>query len=238
MNYLIYNGVSSASLGIRIQSKNVYSAPKYDTSLTSIPGRNGDLISPNGRYSNVNVSYTCYVPAKSIVELSDKITAIKNWLYKEPDRYNDLADSYDLKFKRRAVFNSKLDISDEAMKIGVFTLTFSCVPFRYLISGLEAKKYNKPFSLSNEFSFSSKPYIKVYGSGSGRLVVNNKVWQFGKIDGYTECDSEQMNFYKGTVSKNDTVTGDGFPELKPGLNDISFEGSITSVEIVPRWVSL
>lgn len=238
MNYLIYNGVSSASLGIRIQSKNVYSAPKYDSSFTTIPGRNGDLISPNGRYSNVNISYTCYVPAKSIVELSDKLTIIKNWLYKEPDRYHDLTDSYDTKFRRRAVFNSKLDITDEAMKIGVFTLTFSCVPFRYLISGLERMSYSKAFSLSNEFSFASKPYIKVIGNGSGRLIVNTKVWQFEKIDGYTECDSEIMNFYKDTISKNDTVSGDGFPELKPGINKISFEGGITGVEIVPRWVSL
>lgn len=238
MNYLIYNGVSSASLGIRIQSKNVYSAPKYDTSLTTIPGRNGDLISPNGRYSNVNISYTCYIPAKTIVELSDKITAIKNWLYNEPDRYHDLEDSYDTKFKRRAVFNSKLDITDQAMKIGVFTLTFSCVPFRYLVSGLAKKSFSKAFSFNNEFSFASKPYIKVMGNGNGRLIINSKVWQFEKIDGYTECDSEMMNFYKDTVSKNDTVSGDGFPELSPGKNSISFEGGITSVEIIPRWVSL
>ena len=238
MNYLIYNGVSSVFLGIRIQSKNVYSAPKYDSSLTSIPGRNGDLISPNGRYSNVNISYTCYVPAKTIAELSDKITKIKNWLYMEPDRYHDLTDSYDFKFKRRAVFNSKLDISDQAMKIGVFTLTFSCFPFRYLVSGLEKKSYSKAFSLKNEFSFTSRPYIKVIGKGSGRLIINSKVWQFEKIDSYTECDSETMNFYKDTISKNDTVSGDGFPELKPGINNISFEGGITGIEIIPRWVSL
>ncbi len=238
MNYLIYNGVSSASLGIRIQSKNVYSAPKYDSNLTTIPGRNGDLILPNGRYSNVNISYTCYIPAKSIVDLSDKITAVKNWLYKEPDRYHDLTDSYDTNFKRKAVFNSKLDITDEAMKIGVFTLTFSCYPFRYLVSGLEKKTYSKAFSLNNEFSFTSKPYIRVLGKESGRLIINSNVWQFEKIDGYTECDSETMNFYKDTISKNDTVAGDGFPELKPGANTISFEGGITSIEIIPRWVSL
>ncbi|MCQ2087077.1 MAG: phage tail family protein [Bacilli bacterium] len=238
MSYLIYNGISSESLGIRIQTKNIYSAPKYDANLTTIPGRNGDLISPNGRYANVTVSYTCYVPAKSIDELCDKLTKIKNWLYKEPDRYHDLTDSYDAKFKRRAVFNSKLDITDEALKIGVFTITFSCVPFRYLLSGLAKETHDSSFTLNNEFAFSSKPYIKVIGRGSGSLIINNKVWQFETLNGYTECDSELMNFYHDTTPKNDTVSGDGFPELQPGLNSISFEGGITSVEIIPRWVSL
>ena len=43
MSYFVFNGISSESMGIRIRSKNVYSAPKYDLSLTSIPGRDGDL---------------------------------------------------------------------------------------------------------------------------------------------------------------------------------------------------
>lgn len=124
MSYFIFNGISSESMGIRIKSKNVYSAPKYDVTLTSIPGRDGDLISPNGRFGNVNVSYTCFLPAKSIAELSDKLTKVKNWLYREPDRYHDLTDSYDVRFMRKALFNSKLDISDECMKIGVFTISF------------------------------------------------------------------------------------------------------------------
>lgn len=238
MSYLIYNGISSESFGIRIQSKNIYSAPKFDASLTTIPGRNGDLISPNGRYSNATISYTCYVPAKTIEELGEKLTKIKNWLYKEPDRYHDLTDSYDNKFKRRAVFNSKLDISDEAMKIGVFTISFSCNPFRYLLDGLNKETHTEAFELTNEFAFASKPYIKVNGRGTGNLVINNKIWSFETLNGYTECDSELMNFYHDTTPKNDTVSGDGFPELRPGLNTISFDGGIDSVEIIPRWISL
>jgi phage-related protein len=47
-----------------------------------------------------------------------------------------------------------------------------------------------------------------------------------------------MNFYHDTTLKNDTVSGDGFPELETGVNNISFDGGITSVEIIPKWVSL
>ena len=48
MNYFEYAGVNSDYMGLRIEKKDVFSAPKYETEFTAIPGRNGDLISPNG----------------------------------------------------------------------------------------------------------------------------------------------------------------------------------------------
>ena len=53
MNAFTYNGTSSYSLGLRIESKNVFSTPQYDTTFQSIPGRDGELIIPNGRFPNV-----------------------------------------------------------------------------------------------------------------------------------------------------------------------------------------
>lgn len=242
MSYFVFNGISSSTLGIRIQSKNVYSGPKYDVSLTSIPGRNGDIVSSNGRFSNVSLSYTCFVPAKSISELSEKITAIKNWLYKEPCEYHDLTDSYDPSFKRMAIFNSKLDIGDEVNKIGTFTVTFSCKPQRYLISSLESESHTESFTINNPYPLNAKPYIKIIGTGDITFVIQsesqNKVWTMTAIGPYIECDSELMNFYRGTDLKNDKVTGDGFPELLPGNNTISWTGNVTKVEIVGRLVTL
>ena len=95
MNYFVYNGVSSLDMGLRIESKNVFSAPEYDVTFQSIPGRNGDLILPNGRYPNVQVTYSVFLPAKSIAELAEKITKVKAWLYGEQNAYHTLSDSYD-----------------------------------------------------------------------------------------------------------------------------------------------
>jgi phage-related protein len=239
MNYFIFNGISSAEMGVRIQSKNTYSAPKYDVSTLSIPGRDGELIVQSGRFPNVTLSYTCYVPAKSIQELADKLTAIKAWLYTSTNEYHELKDSYDTKFFRKAAFHSKLDITDQCLKIGTFTATFNCLPFRYSYDGQQSKTYTQSFTLTNPYPFVAKPYIKLNGRGTGTLTIqsesSNKIWQFETLNGYTECDSEQMNFYHDTVLKNDTVSGDGFPVLNPGTNTVSFDGGITSIEILPRW---
>lgn len=230
-------------MGVRISSKDVYSAPKYDLKFQSIPGRDGDLISPNGRFPNTTVSYTCFIPAKSIQELSDKVTAVKCWLYTEPDRYHTLSDSYDTSFFRKAVFNNKLDISDEVSKIGVFTVNFTCHPMRFSHTGQVKTTFTaSPFTLTNPYPFAAKPYLKINGRGTGTLTIqsasSNKIWEFSTLNGYTECDSELMNFYHDTEPKNDTVSGEGFPTFAPGDNTIAFDGGITSIEVIPRWKSI
>ena len=243
MNFFIYNGISSKDMGVRISSKDVYSAPKYDLKFQSIPGRDGDLISPNGRFPNTTVSYTCFIPAKSIQELSDKVTAVKCWLYTEPDRYHTLSDSYDTSFFRKAVFNNKLDFSDEVSKIGVFTVNFTCHPMRFSHTGQVKTTFTaSPFTLTNPYPFAAKPYLKINGRGTGTLTIqsasSNKIWEFSTLNGYTECDSELMNFYHDTEPKNDTVSGEGFPIFAPGINTIAFDGGITSIEVIPRWKSI
>lgn len=242
MNYFEYNGVRSSEMGLRIERKDVFSAPGYDVKFQSIPGRNGDLILPNGRYPNAQVTYTVFLPAKSLPELAQKITAVKAWLYTEPDRYHTLSDTYDTAYFRKAVFSGKLKIEEQLNKIGVFTITFSCQPFRYSAVGQVETIVKSGGSLTNDSPFSSAPYIRLDGSGKGTLTIqasgHNEIWNFTGINGYIEIDSEQMNFYKGAELKNDTVTGSGFPTLYPGKNTISYSGGITKATVIPRWVML
>lgn len=243
MNYFEYNGISSLDMGLRIESKNVFSAPKYESKFQSIPGRDGDLILPNGRFPNVQITYSVFLPARTKEQLAEKIAAVKAWLFYEPDRYHELRDSYDTTGFRKAVINTQLDIEDQLNKIGVFTVSFSCMPFRYLDEGREAIMItSSPYTITNPTAFRSKPYIRVNGNGEGRISISSASqhlhWDLTNIDGYIELDSEQMNFYKGSEPKNDCVEGRGFPVLDPGTSSIVFAGDITSVSVIPRWVTL
>lgn len=242
MNYFVYKGIRSCDMGIRIESKNVFSAPEYDVDFLSIPGRDGDLISGSGRFPNVQVTYSVFIPAKTISELSQKITAVKGWLYSGLNSYHELTDTYDTAFTRKAVYAGKLDIEDQMNRIGIFTISFSCQPFRYSAEGYNSITLESGQSLTNPYPFVSKPLIRVFGDGKGMLTIrsadSNATWTFLDIDGFTDIDSEQMNFYKDTEPKNDTATGDGFPLLYPGENVISFSGNISGIAVTPRWCSL
>ena len=136
-----------------------------------------------------------------------------------------------------------MDIEDQLNRIGVFTVSFSCHPFRYSVAGADPITLTQSGStVTNPESFESLPILTLTGEGTVTLTIQgggqNKSWVFTGLDGSIVCDSEQMNFYSGTAPMNDKVSGDGFPRLQPGVNTISWVGTVTSLVVQPRWVTL
>lgn len=242
MSYFTYNGRSSTDFGLRIEKKDVFSAPEYDAAFTSIPGRNGDLIVSNRRFANVKVSYTVFLARKNITALADTLRAVKGWLYAQPDRYHEITDSYDTGYIRYGVISGSLDIEEQFNKLGSFRVTFNCKPFKYSVEGLQEISIENGGSLFNPEAFTAKPLITLKASGDFSLTLQNsgynKTWNFKGIEDGVVCDSEQMNFYYSTVLLNDKVTGEEFPELPPGETVISVSGDVSEIKVTPRWCCL
>ena len=241
MSYFTYNGRSSADFGLHIEKKDVFSAPEYDAEFISIPGRSGDIINPNRRFSNIKVTYTMFLARKNTAALADVLRNIKGWLYSEPDRYHEITDSYDAEYFRYGVISGNLDIEEQLNKVGSFTVTFNCKPYKYSLAGQETVSADASvLTITNPTAFESRPYIKLYGSGTVRLMVSSigqgtTTLVLSGVDEYIEIDSELMNCFKDTVLKNNAVTGEGFPVLKPGENTIACAGNVRRVEVIPRW---
>ena len=243
MTYFTYNGRSSADFGLHIEKKDVFSAPEYDAEFISIPGRSGDIINPNRRFANIKVSYTVFLARKDTAALASVLRDIKGWLYSEPDRYHEITDSYDAEYFRYGVISGNLDIEEQLNKVGCFTVVFNCKPFKYSYAGQQtvaADAYE--LTITNPTVFESKPYIKLYGSGAVTLNVSSgnstNSWTISAIDEYIVIDSELMNCFKGTVLKNDSVKGEEFPIIKPGVCTINCTGDVTRIEVIPRWCCL
>lgn len=222
MTYFTYNSRSSADFGLHIEKKDVFSAPEYDAEFISIPGRSGDIINPNRRFANIKVTYTVFLARKNAAALAAVLRDIKGWLYSEPDRYHEITDSYDAEYFRYGVISGNLDIEEQLNKVGSFTVTFNCKPFKYSFAGQQTVSADaSELTITNPTAFESRPYMKIYGSGLIRLMVQPEgegasLWTISEVDECIEIDSELMNCFKDTTLKNDTVTGDGFPMLKPG----------------------
>lgn len=243
MTYFTYNGRSSSDFGLHIEKKDVFSAPSYDAEFISIPGRSGDIINPNRRFSNIKVTYTVFLVRKNTTALASVLRDIKGWLYSEPDRYHEITDSYDAEYFRYGVISGNLDIEEQLNKVGSFTVTFNCKPYKYSFAGQQMVSVDSTsISVTNPTAFESRPYIKLYGSEAVTLNISSggstTSWTISDINEYIEIDSELMSCYKGIVLKNDTVMGDGFPMLKPGTNTISCVGAVTRIEVIPRWCCL
>lgn len=235
--FLMFKDHSSLEFGLLISDKGSYKGASRDISYTSVPGRNGDLITDNGRYKNVNIPYKLTLLNNTEREFVELTHQIKGWLLAEQG-YFRLWDSYDKKYFRLGSYSDEVDIEQELRDLGGLSLTFNCKPFKYSFEGQQPVVFTAAGTLYNSEFFPSLPYIKITGSGTVTLTINNNAFVFKGIEEYIEVDSEIMNAYKGTQPQNNKMTGAAFPTLLPGNNVISWVGNIKKLEIVPRWCCL
>lgn len=235
--FLMFKGHSSLDFGLLITEKGSYNGAQRDITYTSVAGRNGDLITDNGRYKNIKIPYKLSLlntTAREFVEITHQI---KGWLLAEQG-YFPLWDSYDGKYYRLASYSDEVNIEQELRDLGSLSLSFNCKPFKYSFEGQKAVEMTAAGTLYNAEFFPSNPYIKIVGSGTVTLYINEDSFLLSDINGYIELDSEIMNAYKGTVAANDKMTAAAFPVFKPGNNYISWVGKVERLEIVPRWCCL
>lgn len=235
--FFMFKDHSSLEFGLLISEKGSYKGASRDISYTSVPGRSGDLITDNGRYKNIKIPYNCVLLNNTEREFVELTHQIKGWLLAEQG-YFRLWDSYDKKYFRLGSYSDEVDIEQELRDLGEVKLSFNCKPFKYSFEGQQPVVFTAAGTLYNAEFYPSAPYIKITGSGTVTLTVNNDSFTFTDIDEYIEVDSDIMNAYKGIQPQNNKMSGAAFPTLLPGSNAISWVGDITQLEIVPRWCCL
>ena len=234
MNFFVYDGKNSQDLGLLISGEKTYNSPSRDVTTVSIPGRSGDLIIDNGRYNNIEISYTVSFRK----DVPEKTRALKAWLLSKAG-YRRLEDTYQPEYFRLAAISNATEFEISINRYGTAELIFNCNPFLFskggeqtvLIPASGGRIYNPEY-------FGSQPIITVYGNGDGVLSVNNTNYNISAIDGYVTINSDVGLVYKGTENKNSTVNFIEFPTLQVGENIIDWTGGITKVEIIPRWCTL
>lgn len=193
----------------------------------TVEGRSGQIIDRLGTFE----SYEREVTFANFEK--DKVRDINKWLSGngilrtsvDPDGffYADVIDVME---------RNPLGCCRNSMKV-----TFLVEPFFYLERGRHPIKTNKSISIYNLGTIYSEPVIKVYGNGSGRLSINNKIINLRNIENYVTIDSKLKITHKDNLPKGKDMTGE-YPIFEEGRNYISFSGGITKLEIVPYWREL
>ena len=226
-----FDGISSEDFGAYISGWKTGDKPVRDREVLTVPGKNGDVIMDNGRYANVNVSYMTYFPSR----FHYYYEAFVQFLASRTG-YCRLEDDYSPDIYRMGYLSEAFEPSmSQHMKAGNVNIVFSCKPQKWLKDGESLREI--PTSVLNRTQFASKPLIRTYGTGT--LNINGKGITVTTADGYTDIDCELMEAFKGPVNCNKNIvlsTGD-FPELVPGVNQISQSG-FDSVLYAPRWWTL
>lgn len=224
---------SSLNFGLYIKEKGVYKGAQRDVTYTSVAGRDGDLMTDNGRYKNVKIPYKLELLNGSPRSFAELARLIRNWLLIEPG-YFKLWDTYDPEYFRLASFSSEVNIEQELRQYGKLDITFNCKPHRYLVQGQKSISATGNDHLYNPEDYGSEPYLKIFGSGTCYIYVNGTALRVNDVNGYVEVDSEMKDCYKGNAPLNDKMVGN-FPIFQPGDNHITVSGGVTGLTIIPRW---
>ena len=238
MGVIIFNGIPSTNYGIHVETPPVYATPEHDYEVVHIPGRNGDLVIDNGSYKNVTRKYSI-----SVGEIDGNFTTlaagVSEWLH-SASGYARLEDSYESDYFRLAYYVADAEMENLFHQAGKMSIEFNCKPARFLKAGERAVPFTTAGSISNPTFQKSFPKLTVVVSGSGTLTIGDQTITISGLTGSTRMviDSELQDVYEeGSLTNlNSKVSfSDGFPLLSPGVNTITFTGSITSVEVIPRW---
>ena len=229
-----FGTVTSSSLNVYISGSGIYTAPEREYDFITVPGRDGELLGPSKRLQNVSIKYPCFF-SRSLVdkakELKSKLLAVVG--------YANLSDTYDTTHFRKAVYVGGTQFKPtQNLEAAEFELMFSCKPQKWLNTGTQKTTLTANGSISNPTVFASQPLITV--TGYGEIYIGSKLITIANVFTDITIDCEMGDCYHGTENGNAVVQlqGNEFPTLAPGTNNISFDNTITKVEITPRWFEL
>lgn len=192
-----------------------------------IPYRNGNLIIHSNKYNSYKRDM------EFVLKNKEKTSLINAWLTGRGQLRTSIDDGG---FFYASVIG-QIGIEKLSKLFNSFPVTFKVDPFFYLDAGQNEIILTTTSTIFNPGTVYSDPYIKIIGSGNVTLTINSNNYNFTGIDGYIEIDSELKICYKDTLNQGEKMSGD-FPLLDVGNNYIAWAGTVTGIEIIPRWREL
>lgn len=233
MRTFTYDGQNSSTYGVYVGDSSPFRSPEREITDVVVPGRNGSLTRDENRFNNVALSYECYV----VEDAPQNFKALQEILLSSAS-YRRLEDSIDPDYYRMARVHAEtdFDIISTMHEQGTFQVEFDCLPQRFYKSGKTAVEVTTTGTLVNPSKFTALPLIRIYGHGTVN-VGDVQITVAEHSDPYIDVDCDVRNCFYGSTNKNSfvTLTDHKYPELKAGNTGVTISGSITKVEITPRW---
>lgn len=233
---LVYGGEASSDFGMVIAEAPAFERATRKQTTFNVPGRNGDVIIQQDAWNDVPRNYKVWMTASGEEDLSDAVDSLMGWLNSKKG-YNRLDDNFEPDVFRLAYYSGGASVTNHLMQYGEAVLPFTCRAERFYKSGEIAVSVSNGDKINNPTRYTSKPLIHIEGSGTVTITIGGATMSAAVTD-YINIDCETMNAYRlPAENKNDKITGT-FPTIAPGINAIGTTGSVTKVEITPRYFTI
>ena len=233
MNQITYNGTPLSSYGVYYDSSLSYISPEKDYELVEVLGRDGALAIYNDRFRTVELSIPCYIKSNFITNYRNLMSFLNS-----QKGYQKLELTQEPNHFRKGLLMALTEPdTGQFIRDGQFTITFTCMPQRWLKTGENWTTFNADGTITNPTLFDAKPIIRIYGSGDvgiGSQTIT--LTQAGTA--YVDVDCDIMDAYEGSTNMNQYLQVTDFPVLHSGSNGVTLGTGVTKVEIMPRWYEI
>ena len=233
-DYITWKGINSRTIGITVTELPEIILPEERVTFTDVPGLSGSLAQTEGVdvYKDITLAVKCYCPDPTAAAVAAIAAYFRGAgrleLPNRPDGYYEARVVNQIPFAKIMRGNTQR----------TFTVNFRCKPFLRLYSGETAQTIQSGDFLLNPTGIQAKPLITITGSGDITLLVGTQIIELEGVDNGIVIDSELQEAYYGDTLLNSKMTGE-FPVLGEGNTAVSWTGgNVTSVRVIPRWVSL
>ena len=221
---LIINGTSLSSLGVIVKNQTRYIKPKRRTTSYYVDGQDGvNIVEGYG--------YDAYILPFNIT-LTDPTKF--DQIYALLDGNVILETSDDVGKFRYAKVLEDVDYNPIALWKETTVEFLIYKPFRYVKTESNVTLV-APGNLTNAGTVNSLPLLKITGTGTVVITIGGRsfTYVFDTPSVYIDSDSQEAYYLVPTTRKTNKMTG-AFPYLTPGVNAVSWTGTVTQIIITPR----
>ncbi len=226
-DYFIWKGIKSLDKGVVASKLPPYTMAEERLEHIKVPARAGSLTKKEGEdvYEDMTVPVECFIRDDSA------IAGLDAWLKGSgPVEFPNWPAGY---YEARIVNQIPLERILAGRAHRRFTINFRLQPFRQRHEAKSRTLTEVAQFVENEGSIAAAPVITVRGSGDITLMVGLEIIELIGISQGITIDSALQEAYWGSANMNNSMIGI-YPLLGPGRTAVSWEGSVSSVEIVWR----
>lgn len=226
-DYFILNNECSLDVGIVVVELPSITIPKQRAEEETVLGMDGVLTITDGTYEPT-------IKQCKVYYTGENIDGLCNYLKDGPVIFSNLPDRY---YNAKIVSEIPINYLCKNNDYGSwyeFTISFRCQPFGYSTDNETLIITSKNSELYNYCSYYSKPVITIYGSGDINLFIGDTQITLKDVDEYITINTVKMRTYKDTQRQNYKKIGN-FPNLNPGSNNITWDGNVSKIEIIPNF---
>lgn len=227
-NVIIWNGISSEDLGIKVERYPALNRPGRKHTVADVPGQNGYAYVMQNAWHETVQAYE--ISAKAPVIAFKKVA---EWL-NSADGYADLFDSYDPEIYRRAVVVDGFDVENSLNRGGRAMIQFRCRPERYMRT--EKIEVTTSETITNPTQHTAQPLIKIIGAGYPSMLQMTDRTRLNPTD-HTYLDdlfwmrtpSSQINLTAGISEVKKNPSGGAYIECHADrISNVSVSNSSLS----------